>query len=295
MTVDAVADYEKSREEDAAVRKQHDAYWEKKRKESRELALRRLEEKYVTTLEYWEKRVDAKKSMAAVDADLNRMKAKGRKIDYLKNQIKVRVVGFGWGDLRVKWSAGGVDRGVDDLRTELAKILKEEESREVPSEPPVPVIQRKTLKQLGSMTAQFDDLARREEVKKEEFKRRVDAERARRDSAGETDPFQRKQPPAAPSVESLVGRHIEYLEEVTFEDGTTDVHWFAGVVQQVSDGSVPRGARSKKKYDVGFARVSFDAQTALGETEPTEKWVALRPNKFNGKAKNCWRLDLDFN
>ena len=62
MTVDAVADYEKSREEDAAVRKQHDAYWEKKRKESRELALRRLEEKYVTTLEYWEKRVDAKKS-----------------------------------------------------------------------------------------------------------------------------------------------------------------------------------------------------------------------------------------
>ena len=46
---------------------------------------------------------------------------------------------------------------------------------------------------------------------------------------------------------------------------------------------------------LGFARVAFDAQTALGETEPTEKWVALRPNKFNGKAKNCWRLDLDFN
>ena len=44
-----------------------------------------------------------------------------------------------------------------------------------------------------------------------------------------------------------------------------------------------------------LARVAFDAQTALGETEPTEKWVALRPNKFNGKAKNCWRLDLDFN
>ena len=238
---------------------------------------------------------DARKSMAEVDADLNRTKAKGGKISYLKDQIKVRVVGFGWGDLRVKWSAGGVDRGVDDLRAELAKILKEEESREVPSEPPVPDIQRKTLKQLGSMTAQFDDLARREEVKKEEFKRRVDAERARRDSAGETDPFQRKQPPAAPSVESLEGRHIEYREEVTFEDGTKDEHWFAGVVKQVSDGSVPRGGRSKKKYDVGFARVVFDAQPALGETEPTEKWVALRPNKFNGNAKNCWRLDLDFN
>ena len=96
---------------------------------------------------------------------------------------------------------------------------------------------------------------------------------------------------------AVPGRRLEVGERVQgkYQGALGGVNWFAGVVKQVSDGSVPRGARSKKKYDVGFARVAFDAQTALGETEPTEKWVALRPNKFNGKAKNCWRLDLDFN
>ena len=39
--------------------------------------------------------------------------------------------------------------------------------------------------------------------------------------------------------------------------------------------------------------ILLDAQPALGEHEPTESWVALRPNKFNGDARCCWRLDLD--
>lgn len=27
---------------------------------------------------------------------------------------------------------------------------------------------------------------------------------------------------------------------------------------------------------------------------PTEEWVHLRHNKWNGNANGCWRLDLDY-
>ena len=76
-------------------------------------------------------------------------------------------------------------------------------------------------------------------------------------------------------------------------DGSEAKHWFAGLVEQVSDGTVRKGPRAKACHAAGFARILWDAQPALGEHEPTESWVALRPNKFNGDARCCWRLDLD--
>ena len=105
--------------------------------------------------------------------------------------------------------------------------------------------------------------------------------------------FQRQQPLVAPAVDSLVGKRIEYLRWVGFPDGGEAKHWFAGLVEQVSDGTVPKGPRAKACHQAGFARILWDAQPALGEHEPTESWVALRPNKFNGDARCCWRLDLD--
>ena len=125
------------------------------------------------------------------------------------------------------------------------------------------------------------------------FEEGVAAERDRRDAARETDKFQRQQPLVAPAVDSLVGKRIEYLRWVGFPDGGEAKHWFAGLVEQVSDGTVRKGPRAKACHQAGFARILWDAQPALGEHEPTESWVALRPNKFNGDAKCCWRLDLD--
>ena len=70
------------------------------------------------------------------------------------------------------------------------------------------------------------------------------------------------------------------------------------MVREVSDGTVAKvlkkgGASKTQKWGAGFARVEYDPQTALGEEDPTEQWVTLRPNKFNGDGKNCWRLDPD--
>jgi len=62
-------------------------------------------------------------------------------------------------------------------------------------------------------------------------------------------------------------------------------------VLEVSDGETPRSLTARP---LACARVEFDPQPALGEDEDetSEKWVALRANKFNGEAKACWRVDL---
>ena len=181
----------------------------------------------------------------------------------------------------------------EELERDLGKILEEEKDREMPPDAPVPSIARKTLKQLGAPIQQFDELRAAVAVEQQTFEDGAAAERARRDAARETDKFQRQQPLVAPAVDSLVGKRIEYLTWVGFPNGGEAKHWFAGLVEQVSDGTVRKGPRAKACHQAGFARILWDAQPALGEHEPTESWVALRPNKFNGDARCCWRLDLD--
>ena len=232
-------------------------------------------------------------SAQAVSDALTKIDGKGRKVEFLKGQIKIRTVGLGWTDLKVAWSKGGVNKEPEELERDLGEILEEEKDREMPPDAPVPSIARKTLKQLGAPIQQFDELRAAVAVERQTFEDGVAAERARRDAARETDKFQRQQPLVAPAVDSLVGKRIEYLRWVGFPDGGEAKHWFAGLVEQVSDGTVRKGPRAKACHAAGFARILWDAQPALGEHEPTESWVALRPNKFNGDAKCCWRLDLD--
>ena len=70
------------------------------------------------------------------------------------------------------------------------------------------------------------------------------------------------------------------------------LHWFAGVVKQVSDGKIAR-ASGLEVYAKGTVLIQFDAQP--GEPpEGTEAWTVLPPTKFNKASRNSWRYDLDY-
>ena len=97
-------------------------------------------------------------SAQAVSDALPKIDGKGRKVEFLKEQIKIRTVGLGWTDLKVAWSKGGVNKEPEELERDLGKILEEEKDREMPADAPVPSIARKTLKQLGAPIQQFDEL-----------------------------------------------------------------------------------------------------------------------------------------
>lgn len=100
------------------------------------------------------------------------------KLDWLREQIEMRVVGLSWSDWRTPWSSSNDEYvgSEDQLRTHLKAVLKEEEELEkrglLPSksralaspealvaECPAPQLRRKTYKSLGTPTVQAGELS----------------------------------------------------------------------------------------------------------------------------------------
>ena len=174
-------------------------------------------------------------------------------------------------------------------------MINVEKERDVPTEEPVAQLERKTLKQLGAPIDQFDKLQASSKADDEDFQRSVAAEERRRVEDRMVDTFADGQAATAPPInDSLQDARIEVMRWVTPDEGARHLFWFPGVVKRVSDGTVPKGPRSKKTWPEGFALVEFEAQPMLGDDGPTEEWVLLRHNKWNGNANGCWRLDLDY-
>ena len=236
-----------------------------------------------------------------VETDLRGITGKGKKVQYLKDAICIRVVGFGWREFKVTWQPSGenTDSQIKRLTAHLKEIIKAEKGskkNDIPTEAHTPQLERKSLKQLGTPTAQLEELDAKAAVSVEEFRAAVDAERKRREAEGRGDMYEVGQPPSPPTVNSrLVNKHVEVCYSITHDDdGSTELFWFPGTVEQVSDGSVPKGGRSQAKWEAGFARIAFDAQPLLGEHTGTESWVKLNSSKWNRAVQNGWRLDLDF-
>jgi len=282
-------DYEESRRLAGEAQQRHDDYYQKKRDANRDKSMQRLAELHQKATEFFEESEQRRRSITDVKKDLKGL-SDPQQIAYLKKAIQIRVVGYGWSDLHVPWSKGGVAKKPHELLDALKRIIAEELKREVPSEAPFQMLPRKTLKHLGAPIAQFQALVAKREAVDEARRREILAETERdKDSKGD---LSTKQPPRAPRVNSkLVGTRIQYLDKIDADGKET--HWFPGVITEFSDGSVAKGGRSTKNWPDGFVCIEFDAQPALGWEEETVMWAPLRLSKFNGSTVNAWRLDWD--
>ena len=67
----------------------------------------------------------------------------------MKEQIRIRVIGFGWKDLHHPWSRDGRDYSPEELLTHLVDtIIPEQSSRGIPDMPTMDLPSRKETKQL---------------------------------------------------------------------------------------------------------------------------------------------------
>ena len=82
-------------------------------------------------------------------------------LDWLREQIEMRVVGLGWVEFKTNWSSSKdeVVGTVSDLVGQLKDIMEEEEDREIPEAAVAPILQRKTFRELGTLTMQAKELA----------------------------------------------------------------------------------------------------------------------------------------
>ena len=86
------------------------------------------------------------------------------KLNYLREQIEMRVIGCGFFEFKPAWSSSKDEKigTVPDLTSLLRDILMEEEERracgELPEVAVVPVMKRKSFKELGEPTVQAIEL-----------------------------------------------------------------------------------------------------------------------------------------
>ena len=227
------------------------------------------------------------------------------KLNYLREQIEMRVIGVGFDEFKAAWSSSkNEDIGtVQSLTEHLHEILMEEDQRRregtLPANAVVPQMRRKTYKELGTPTLQAGDLAGKvKELPAGELLERAQRERARREAMGELDTVRDLQPERPPPCDnSLVGTMLEirwrYWAPDT--DPTTkrkkmavDI-WCEGEVVQVANGSTDtEGPRCIKLLEAGAVLIKFKADAAFEEKEQYT-WSILRACNWNAEAVLGWR------
>ena len=140
----------------------------------------------------------------------------------MKEQIHIRVVGFGWKDLHHAWSEGGIAHSPKTLLKHLVEvIIPEQQKRKIPDEPKMELPSCKLTPQLGTKTADVELL----EICYENEKKNAVVEAMQMRDALEAqeiaDRHEMLLPPRLQFDENLIGEEIEQLWMFVEEDGTT--------------------------------------------------------------------------
>jgi len=216
----------------------------------------------------------------------------------------MRVIGLGFEEFKTKWSSSKDEETgtVDDLTAHLEEILMEEEERRVGGELPdaavVPVMRRKTFKELGTATPQALDLMGQvKEIPRDELLKRAENERERLEQIGELDHTADIMPKKAPACnESLIGKELEIRwrywrpteEGERGQKKAVDI-WCVGTVVQVANGTSDKASpRCKKLLSAGAVKVMWPADKDFDEEE-SYTWSILTKENWNKDAVLGWR------
>ena len=205
-------------------RKEQCDYKEMKREQALQLQVEALAERGAIIVERFDARERAVTSWKQVETELRSIShdqsgkkdtdAVGPQISYLRFQIELRVLGMGWSDLAVPWKQA--DESTKDqlvrLRGHLREVLNEAKNSEVPTEAPLPDFKAKSLKQLGTPSADSTELRGLALCSPAQLAAAIERERQRRITAGfaDGDAVQAAQPATAPATdEHLAGAQLE--------------------------------------------------------------------------------------
>ena len=309
-----------SRKVDRADHAELDAYHTAKRKSNSQLELDALVKQYALALSFfdrWKKRgVGSPEEMRQ---KLQGIETNQSKLDWLREQIEMRVIGLGFDEFKPAWSSSKDTfiGTVDDLSEQLRVILMEEQQRrdeeELPNAAVVPQMRRKTFKELGTPTVQAKALADKVlELPAAELLERARAERERLQDAGEIDEVFDNQPEEAPPCDdTLPGTKLEvrwrYWAPVTAAEKAAgdkrqkravDI-WCECEAVQVANGTSDTGRlnvmqpeaapKCKTLLDAGAVRLKWPED--LNREEPESfTWCILTKANWNAEAVLGWRF-----
>ena len=254
------------------------------------------------------------RSKAAIKKALNdvngRPKPEVQQLEWLRDQIEMRVLGCGWVQYATRWSSSKDSRigTVAHLTALLEEIIDEEVSRArftagsergLPTEAAPPQGEWRDSAQLGTLDADAKEVRGQARFSGEQLEAKAQAEMRRRIEAGIADDVEIRQPAEAPAFDQqLVGKRIEVLWRYWEDkpDGSKVPHyiWAPGTVTRVADGLTDkRSSKARAILPGGAVLWAWEADPEFEEAAG-EQWLVLLPSKWNPSTHRqvySWRYD----
>jgi hypothetical protein len=164
---------------------------------------------------------------------LGRLKSESAKLEALKENIRMRVIGLGWKQFAITWSYKGAKRSVSKLAAHLKMIIREEKKLTPPKDPALVMPKRIELPILGTATRQLMESEACALIDKEQFRREANELQKHREARGEGSIFSVMQPLYCPELDELIDKRIDVLYSFVLGSGEKVLRWCQGKVIQV--------------------------------------------------------------
>ena len=229
----------------------------------------------------------------------------------------MRVIGLGFTEFKTAWSSSKDETvgTVADLSAVLTEILMEEEERRVCRELPevavVPVMKRKSYKELGDPTVQATQLTGTiKELSAAELLKLAEERREQLEEVGEIDRLADVMPEKSPPLDaSIVGTELEICWRYWRAPTAAEVAggekrkkigvpiWCTGTVTHLANGTTtttnPDNVKCKKLADAGAVRIRWPEDRDREVPEPESfTWHILQEANWNPPRDThlAWRF-----
>ena len=204
------------------------------------------------------------------------LNSRAAKMDAMKEQSRIHVVGFRWKDLHHPWSKNGKEFSPDELFEHLIeKIIPEQLKQGIPNQPTMELPFRKDTPKLGTKTADVENLEGRYEAERTSAIEAAEKLREQLETDGAIDRYEKLQPSRPEVDEQLIGLEIEQLWIYEEEDGEKVPQWCQGVVVAI---------KNRSKVHIQWNKNCL----RNGDLPITEE--ALMRSKFNKHVEGGWRM-----
>ena len=182
-----------------------------------------------------------------VICELGKLTSKKSKIDALKENIRIRVLGLVWSNMATPWSRNGKILRVAELSAHLKLIIVQQRSRSTPDKPPVILPERKSLPKLGTDVKYLTEINLGKHEERDKFEKDAHSIRIKRETMGIGDRYTEMQPASMLKVDkTLIGARLEIFEKYDLDKGGSELRWSQGKVVLILDGSniIKQGSRT---------------------------------------------------
>ena len=287
----AMEDAPATRSENTEELELQQEYKRKKEETMKKKGMEKATEAAIDAHYYWsmyDSEYCVKGDVRQVKRIVKKLSSETSKIEYLKEKVWIRTLGFKWTtgyepDYATKWTENKKKKTLKELIAWVEFIVQDEKQYEIPDEPHVITPQLDFVPVLSTRTGEFDELNKKYEEEEEDIKVARDKLRSEREARGEGSMYSTMQAAFPPNLEQLKEKRIDVLFSLTVNKQPV-LRWCQGKVTKVYP--------QDEKEDT--VEVEWDATPDIeGSEESHMSDQVLKPKLWNKERKGAWQMDLD--